>query len=159
MKFFEDIHVGEKTEVGQHTFMAAEIKTFAARYDPQRFHIDETEAARSHFGRLCASGWHTAAVWMQLTVRHRQREDEARRARGEPSAVLGPSPGFRELKWHKPVYAGDTITFATEVIATRPSNSRPGWGLMTARNTGTNQHGELVLSFVSAAFVERRPAG
>jgi len=156
MKFFEDVVVGERFEVGRHTFTADNIKAFARRFDPQLFHLDEAAAARSHFGALCASGWHTAAVWMRLMVEHQRREDDARRARDEPVAVLGPSPGFRELKWLKPVYIGDTITYSTEVIETRASSSRPGWGLMTIRNTGVNQKGEPVISFISVAFVERR---
>jgi len=157
MKFFEDIHVGETFEVGRHTFAADEIKAFAARFDPQAFHLDEAAATRSHFGALCASGWHTASVWMRLMVEHHRREDDRRRTRGERVAALGPSPGFRELKWLKPVYVGDTVTYASEVIETRASNSRPGWGLMSVRNTGVNQRGEPVISFVSVAFVERRP--
>ena len=158
MKFFEDIQVGERSELGQHTFTAADIKVFAARFDPQAFHLDEAAAARSHFGALCASGWHTAVVWMRLMIDHQHREDEARRARREPVAELGPSPGFRDLKWLKPVYVGDTINYAMEVIETRPSNSRPEWGLITLRNTGVNQNGEPVISFNSVAFVQRRGA-
>jgi acyl dehydratase len=73
--------------------------------------------------------------------------------------MLGPSPGFRDLQWLKPVYAGDTISYATEVVEKRPSLSRPQWGIMIARNTGANQHGEPVLAFVSTAFVERRVPG
>ena len=156
MKFFEDIAVGERMELGEHTFTASSIKAFARDFDPQPFHLDEAEAARSIYGALIASGWQTAAVWMRLMVDHQRREDDGRRARGEPVAALGPSPGFRELKWLKPVYAGDTVSYATEVIDARPSNSRPGWGLMTIRNAGVNQKGEPVISFVSAVFVERR---
>ncbi len=156
MKFFEDIVVGERHELGQHKFTVDSIKAFAARFDPQAFHIDETAAARSHFGALCASGWQTAATWMRLMVERVRREDEARLARGEPIAKLGPSPGFRDLKWLKPVYVADTVSYAMEVVEVRPSNSRPEWGLITLRNTGINQKGELVLSFVSTAFVERR---
>jgi len=158
MKFFEDIAVGDKIEIGKHTFTAEAIKAFAARFDPQAFHLDEAAAARSHFGALCASGWHTAAMWMRLMVDHHRREDEARKGRGEPVAVLGPSPGFRELKWVRPVYVGDTISYATEILETRASATRPQWGLMTIRNTGVNQKGELVISFVSVAFVARRSA-
>jgi acyl dehydratase len=158
MKFFDDINVGEHHDLGRHTFSAADIKAFARRFDPQPFHVDEAAAARSHFGALCASGWHTAAVWMRLMVEHQRREDAARRGRGEQVAELGPSPGFRELKWLKPVYVGDTVSYATEIIETRPSNSRPGWGLIMLRNTGVNQRGEPVISFVSVAFVERREA-
>ncbi len=158
MKFFEDIAVGERHELGRHMFTAEEIKTFAARFDPQAFHVDEAAAARSHFGALCASGWQTAAVWMRLMVDHQRRDDAARHVRGEAVARLGPSPGFRELKWLRPVYVGDTISYATEIVEARPSNSRPDWGLITLRNTGVNQKGELVISFVSVAFVERRQA-
>jgi acyl dehydratase len=88
---------------------------------------------------------------------YRRAEDDALRARGEPVAELGPSPGFRDLKWLKPVYVGDTVTYGTEVIELRPSKSRPAWGLMFNRNTGVNQDGALVMSFIGSAFVERRP--
>jgi acyl dehydratase len=157
MKFFEDIAIGERAELGSHTFTADDIKRFARKYDPQSFHLDEEAAARSHFGALVASGWHTASTWMRLMVEHHRREDEARRTRGESVASLGPSPGFRELKWLRPVYAGDTVTYSTEIVGKRASNSRPGWGLMSIRNTGVNQKGEPVISFISVAFLERRP--
>ena len=156
MKFFEDIVVGERMELGQHTFTAESIKAFARQFDPQPFHLDEEAASRSIYGALIASGWQTASIWMRLMVEYQRREDAARRARGEPVAELGPSPGFRELKWLKPVHVGDTVTYLTEIIETRPSNSRPGWGLMSIRNTGVNQKGEPVISFISVAFVERR---
>lgn len=156
MRFFEDIKVGDKTEVGSHTFTADAIKAFARKFDPQPFHLDEAAAAKSNFGALAASGWHTASAWMRLMVEHNGREDAAQRARGEAVAALGPSPGFRELKWLKPVYAGDTIRYSTEIVDLRASNSRPGWGLMSFKNTGVNQHNEPVISFISVAFVERR---
>ena len=156
MKFWDDIAVGDKSELGRFTFTAENIKAFARRFDPQAFHLDEAAAARSHFGALCASGWHTASIWMRLMVEHERGENAARRGRGEAVATLGPSPGFRELKWLKAVYVGDTVTYATEVIEKRPSASRPEWGLITIRNTGANQKGEAVISFISVAFVERR---
>jgi acyl dehydratase len=159
MKFFEDIRVGDKVEVGRHTFTAEAIKSFAARFDPQPFHLDEKAAARSHFRRLCASGWHTACIWMRLLIECRRREDEDRRARGEPVAALGVSPGFRDLQWLKPVYVGDTIVYSSEVIETRLLASWPRWGLVSSRNTGVNQRGEPVISFIGTAFVERRSDG
>lgn len=158
MKFFEDIQVGEVFALGRHSFGADEIKAFATRFDPQLFHVDEDAAARSHFGALCASGWHTAVVWMRLMVDFRRGLLETAQARGEPVAGIGPALGFRELKWLKPVFVGDTIDYASEVVETRHSNSRPGFGLMTIRSTGVNQHGEPVISFLSTTFVERRPA-
>jgi len=84
--------------------------------------------------------------------------DAAQRARGAAVAALGPSPGFRELKWLKPVYAGDTVSYTTEIVDKRVSNSRPDWGLMSIRNTGANQNGEPVISFTSVVFVQRRAA-
>jgi acyl dehydratase len=155
MRYFEDMRVGERTDLGSHTFTADEIMAFARRYDPQRFHVDEEAAAASHFGGLCASGWHTTAVFMRHFVEAERREAERLRARGEAPARDGPSPGIRDLRWLKPVYAGDTIRFAREVRDLRET-SRPGWGLMVALNTGTNQSGDLVLSFVGAKFAERR---
>lgn len=157
MKYFEDIRVGDTIELGRHIFTADDIKTFAKRFDPQRFHVDEAEGERSHFGALCASGWHTAVIWMRLTVDRRRREIEAARARGEPVASVGPALGFRELKWLKPVYVGDTIDYRSEVIEMRVSASRPGLGLMSIRSTGVNQHGDLAISFISTTLVERRP--
>lgn len=156
MTFFEDITIGEATEIGAHDFSAEEIKRFALAFDPQPFHTDETAAANSHFGGLCASGWHTLSVWMKLNVRSMQRIAHERAAAGAPAAKLGPSPGFDDLKWLKPVYAGDRITFSCEVIGKRASRSRPGWGLVSIRNTGRNQRGVDVISFIGHVFVERR---
>lgn len=156
MNFFEDIRVGDVYALGRHTFTAADIKAFATRFDPQPFHVDEAAAQKSHFGGLVASGWHTAAAWMRLMVDCRRRMTEEARARGELAGMIGPALGFRELKWAKPVYAGDTIEYAAEVVETRVSESRPGLGLMTVRSTGMNQNGDLVISFVSTTFIERR---
>lgn len=156
MKFFDDIQVGDVFEYGRHTFTAEAIKAFAARFDPQSFHLDEAAAARSHFGALCASGWHTALVWMRLMIDYRRRMDDAMRARGDPVAGVGPALGFRELRWPRPVYVGDTVAYKSEVLELRLSNSRPRSGLMTFRSTGVNQNGEQVLSLVSTTFVERR---
>jgi acyl dehydratase len=156
MTYLEDIRIGARREIGRHTFTAADIKAYAVRFDPQPFHIDEEAAKRSHFGALCASGWHTAALCMRFLVEDRRRLVAELEARGEPVAQWGPSPGFRELKWLKPVYVGDTITYATEPRETRVSKTRPGWGLLSSLNTGTNQRGELVYSFIGSAFVQRR---
>jgi acyl dehydratase len=156
MKLFEDIRVGDVFDVGRHTFTADNIKAFAGRFDPQPFHLDEAAAARSHFGALCASGWHTAVAWMRLMVDHRRGLEEAARSRGEPVAGIGPALGFRELKWLKPVYVSDTIAYKTEVVETRLPNSRPHVGLISLRTIGVNQNGEAVITFVSTTFVERR---
>ncbi|WP_230531656.1 MaoC family dehydratase [Microvirga roseola] len=155
--FFEDLIIGETDELGSYTFRADDIVDFARRFDPQRFHVDPEAARNSLFGGLCASGWHTASIWMKLMVVHRERVRAGALARGERVSRLGPSPGFTNLKWLKPVYAGDTVTYRSTVTGKRVSASRPGWGLVFHHNTGVNQHGEDVFAFDGAVFWERRP--
>ena len=156
MHFFEDLVVGQRREVGSFTFTAEDIKRFATQFDPQRFHLDEEAGRNSLFGGLAASGWHVGSVCMKLLVVDGQRQAKEAAARGEKVAVWGPSPGFRELRWIKPVLAGDTIAFASEIESLRTSEKRPQWGILQARNTGTNQRGEPVFSLLATAFVPRR---
>jgi acyl dehydratase len=156
MRFYDDLRVGDRVELGSHLFTADDIKTFAQQFDPQAFHVDEEQGVRSHFGALVASGWHTASIWMRKLVDHRKREAEAMQARGERIPQVGPSPGFRDLRWYKPVLVGDTISYAVEVIAMRVSQSRPDRGIVNMLGIGENQHGVRVISFESATFVERR---
>jgi acyl dehydratase len=92
-------------------------------------------------------------------INYRRHKDKQPPPPPEPVAQLGPSPGFRELKWLRPVYVGDTISYATEVVEARSLNSRPGWGIVSVRNTGVNQRGEPVMSFISTAFIECRDRG
>ncbi len=157
MPYFEDINIGDRRELGSFTFVADDIKKFAAKFDPQPFHLDEEAGRNSLFGGLAASGWHVAAVWMKLTVANFQREAAAVLARGEQPIPSGPSPGFTELKWIKPVLAGDTITYDSETTSKRRLESRPQWGLTKFFNTGVNQRGEMVFSFRGQAFVPLRP--
>jgi acyl dehydratase len=147
--YLEDLVPGVVETFEPRYFSAESIVGFAREFDPQPFHIDEAAARASHFGGLCASGWQTAATWMRQMLLHRGASTEGAR--------IGPSPGFRDLKWLKPVYAGDTITYDSTLTGTRPSGSRPGWGLALAHNTGRNQRGETVFSFESAVLWERRP--
>ena len=156
MRFFEDLQVGQRRELGSFTFTAELIKKFAAQFDPQAFHLDEEAGRNSLFGGLAASGWHVASVCMKLLVADAQRQAVEMAASGEKVAVWGPSPGFRELRWLKPVLAGDVISYASEVETLRTSEKRPEWGIAQARNTGTNQRGELAFSFLATAFVPRR---
>lgn len=156
MKFFEEYSLGERVEIGSHTFTAADIKRFAAAFDPQPFHMDEAKAVASHFGGLIASGWHSQAVWMKLNVRAWQKLQAERLAAALPLAAIGPSPGFDRLQWLRPIFAGDTVTFVNEVIATKPSRSKPQWGLVSFKAVGRNQAGEEVIAFIGHVFVERQ---
>ena len=119
MRFFDDIAVGERRELGSFTFTAENIKTFARQFDPQRFHLDEEEGRNSLFGGLAASGWHVGSVCMRLLVEDGKRQAEAALQRGEEVAVWGPSPGFTELKWLKPVLAGDTLKGTCTILSAR----------------------------------------
>ena len=156
MRFFEDIEIGQRREIGAYTFTADAIKAFAAKFDPQRFHLHEEEGRKSLFGGLAASGWHVGSACMSLLVADGQRLMKEAVARGDNLAVWGPSPGFRDLRWLKPVLASDTVNFVNVVVDKRTSGSRPGWGILQARTTGTNQRGEEVYSILATAFVPMR---
>jgi acyl dehydratase len=148
---FDEIAVGTHRDLGQHRFSAAEIIDFAKIYDPQPFHLGEAAAVNSPFGGLIASGWHTAAVFMKQLLATRQHDAARQIALGKRIVVPGPSPGFQLLKWLKPVYAGDTLTFATQVVGKRRT-SKQGWGIITSQNRAINQNDEPVLTFSSAVF-------
>ena len=156
MIYFEDTRLGERHTLGSFTFTADAIKAFARGYDPQAFHLDEEAGRRSLFGGLAASGWHTASVYMKLLVAYLKDYAEAAEARGERAAPSGPSPGFKNLKWPRPVLAGDTITYTYEATAMRPLASRPEFGLVSGTTTAVNQRGEIVLFFENAVFLPRR---
>ncbi|WP_457299808.1 MaoC family dehydratase [Phyllobacterium sp. P5_D12] len=144
---------GVERDLGTYTFEADEIISFATKYDPQRFHVDPEAAKKSNFGGLCASGWHTTAVWMRLNVKDIMSEVKSAIARGEQPPQFGPSPGFENLKWLKPVYAGDTIRFTRTINSTRALKSRPGWSMMQMSSAAYNQAGDKVLEFDSAALI------
>ena len=156
MRFLEDLEVGARRELGAFTFTPESIRKFAVQFDPQPFHLDEEAGRRSLFGGLAASGWHITAVSMKLLVADGERQMAEARARGEQPAVWGPSPGFRDLRWLRPVLAGDTISYASEIEAVRATASKPGWGIVQARTTATYQRGEVVCTFLSSAFVPQR---
>jgi acyl dehydratase len=144
MQYFEDLAVGQIFGSGRLTVSADEIKEFAARFDPQPFHLDEAAAKSSLFGGLAASGWHTAALTMRLIV-----GGEFRPAGG----IIG---GGGELTWLKPVRPGDELHTESEILETRASRSRPGEGLVKVRVTTLNQHGEAVQTFTPTLLVTRR---
>jgi acyl dehydratase len=156
--YFEDLEVGDRVELGALHFSEADVVRFGTAFDPQYFHVDPAAAKASHFGGLIASGWHTAAGWMKAMVASRTAGASAAAARGGRPARLGPSPGFRQLRWIKPVFAGDTIAYSSAIFEKRESASRPGWGIVRHYNTGVNQKGETVFSFIGSVFWERRPA-
>lgn len=145
--------IGKKIVIGTHHFTADAIVTFARKFDPQRFHVDEEAARTAVFGALCASGWHTAAVWMKYNVAHGARLREAAKAAGKEPPEFGPSPGIRDLRWYRPVFVGDDITYARTVERIRALSSRPGWSSVATHAEAWNQRGEPVMSFRSSVLV------
>lgn len=158
MNSFEDVEIGSSVEIGSHAFAADEIIAFARRWDPQPFHIDPEAAKLSLFGGLVASGWHTACMWMRLNVADGRRRAAQAIAAGLEPPRYGPSPGIADVRWPRPVFAGDTVSYGWTITATRPLASRPEWGLVEYAAHGTNQNGEPVLSFTGKVFMGRRRA-
>ena len=144
--YWEDFRVGETVAMGNHTFAEEEMIDFARKFDPQPFHIDPVAARDSYFGGLIASGWHTCAIAMRLLC-----DNYINR-----SASLG-SPGIENVRWLKPVHAGDTISYRRVVLEARPSNSRPDMGLVKSRTKALNQKGEMVMTFEGWGMFGRRP--
>lgn len=145
-RYLEDFAVGQTFGSGRLRVDEERIKTFAAEFDPQPFHLDATAASQTLFRGLAASGWHTAAMTMRLLV-----ESELRPAGG----IVG--AGFDELRWPRPVRPGDELRVETEVLEVRPSKSRPGQGMIKIRTTTLNQDGEPVQISVGNLVVLRRP--
>jgi len=142
--------IGVTVTLGSHTFEPEAVKAFARKYDPQPFHMDEAAARNSVLGGLCASGWHTAAAWMKCNL------TSHRPAGGwdGPEPEFGPSPGFRNLRWLKPVYAGETVTYTRTALGHRPLASRPGWRILTVKAEGFDSTGDKVIEFESAVLVK-----
>lgn len=155
--FFEEVRLGAQADLGEHTFTEEEIIRFATAYDPQPIHIDPAAAEGGYYGGLIASGWHTASIAMRLWVDHLASERASSMASpGDRLPQAGPSPGLKELKWLRPVRPGDTIRYANRVIEKVELRSRPRWGIVRRRFSGTNQHGDDVIGFVGQVFTERR---
>ncbi len=148
MIYFEDLEVGAETDFGTYEVTREEVLEFAGKYDPQPFHLSDQEAEKTHFGRLAASGWHTAAMTMAVI---------ARKVVGEEQAGLG-SPGIDELRWLKPVYPGDTLHVRGVILDKRESVSKPEIGSFRTKTTVTNQDGIPVMTFISIVLMRRRPS-
>jgi acyl dehydratase len=142
--YLDDLYVGQRFTSGTHRMEAARIKEFAAEFDPQPFHLDETAAEASIFKGLAASGWHTAAVAMRLLVS------------GGPPFANGIVGFGGEFTWPRPTRPGDILHIETEIIEITPSRSKPHQGIVTIRSTMLNQNGEAVYVLTAKLLVFRR---
>lgn len=143
--YLEDFAAGQVFRSGSLTVTAEDIKAYAAQFDPQPFHLDESAAKASLFGGLAASGWHTASLTMRLLVDG-----------GAPIAggIIG--AGTDELRWLRPVRPGDRLRVESEVLEVAPSRSRPEQGRMRLRSTTLNQNDQPVMVFIANLIVPRR---
>jgi acyl dehydratase len=144
--YLEDLAPGLRSSTASHTLDAAQIKAFAATFDPQPFHLDEAAAKDTLFGGLAASGWHTAALTMRLLVT------------SGPALAGGYLGAGGEISWPRPTRPGDVLHVESEVIEVTPSRSRPDRGMATIRNETKNQRGEVVQVLIAKLVVPRRPA-
>ena len=146
--FYEDIEPGQVFTSRSEVLTRDRIVQFATEFDPQPQHVDEAAAATSLFGELVASGWHTGAVTMRLQI----------------EALFGRFPGgamgarLDSLAWTQPVRPGDALSVQVEVLAKRPTRSRPDRGLLSLQTTTLNQHGEPVQVMIASVLVPRRPS-
>ena len=144
-RYLEDFVAGQTFSSGRARITAEEIQAFAAKFDPQPFHLGESAAKQSFFRGLAASGWHTAAITMRLLV-----ESDLKPAGG----VIG--AGFDEFRWPRPVRPGDELHIECEVLEVRPSRSLPDSGFIKLRTTTLNQHNDPVQIQISNLLVLRR---
>jgi acyl dehydratase len=146
--YLDDLRPGQTFALGRRSVPREEIVEFARAWDPQPFHLDEAAAQASIYGQLIASGWHTACVFMRLFA-------DGLLSR---TAAIG-SPGLDELRWLKPVYAGDGLDARVEILEVRPSRSRPDRGAARIRCVVSNQRGDEVLTMIATVMFLRRAAG
>ena len=147
MLYWEDMDVGVERLFGTYAVTREDVLEFARKYDPQPFHLSDEAAAQTHFGRIAASGWHTAAMTMRVIVDMLGRESQA---------GLG-SPGVDELRWLRPVYPDDTLTVHGKIVDKTPSRSKPHIGTIRTETTVINQDGVTVMHFYSIVLMQRRP--
>ena len=147
MQYFEDLEIGRSQSFGNRAVVREEVMEFAAKYDPQAFHLDDEAAAKTHFGRLSASGWHTCAMVMSMLVENLKVNKQA---------GLG-SPGVDELRWLKPVYPGDTLRCESEILSKRVSATKPEMGFFKSKLVVFNQDDQPVMSMISNGIIATRP--
>lgn len=147
--YFDDVELGAETLFGHYDVTRDEVLDFARKYDPQPFHLSDEAAAKTYFGRLSASGWHTCAMTMAVIARH---------VVATKQAGLG-SPGIDELRWLKPVYPGDRLTVTGTVVDKVPSRSKPDIGTIRTQTVVTNQDGVAVMRYTSIVMMQRRGGG
>lgn len=148
--YFEDLNVGDRQTLGSYEVTREEVLAFAEKYDFQPFHLSDEAAAETFFGRLAASGWHTASMVMAMLLKGASADPE--RHEHKQGAI-----GVDELRWVKPVYPDDTLSGHNEITEKIESKSRPNLGIVKTKITVVNQHGEVVMTSRPIVMWLRRP--
>jgi acyl dehydratase len=147
--YLEDLEPGSTVTGGPITVSEADVIAYARQFDPQPFHSDPEAARGSFFNGLALSGWHTASLSMKMLA----ESPLGRIANGLVGIEI------RQMRWPRPARPGDTLTLTVQIMETKASRSRPGWGTALLHWTCRNQHGEAVLELDNVAWVARRPQG
>jgi acyl dehydratase len=150
--FMEEIELHQRIALGTYTFTRENMIAYSRKFDPVGFHVDEAAGKASPYGAMTAAGLHTACGWMACYVAKNSAERLALERQGKTLPEVGPSPGFKNMCWLKPVFVGDVISYFTTATTKRALRSRAGWAMVSGFNEGVNQNGETVFTFESAVL-------
>ncbi len=155
-RYFEDLSLGLRYELGTYTFTDENIRSFSSRFAPVPFHSSAEVAEQGLFGSIAAVGFHICCAWMPCFLKTLEQHQTQKLNAGEILPEIGPGAGLKNIRWHIPVHAGDMVSYSAEVTALRDLKSKPAWGLVTAFSEGHNQHGKCVVSFESSMLTAKR---
>ena len=148
MRYFEDFTVGQVVELGTLPPLSEEeIIAFARQWDPQPFHTDPVAAKDSIYGGLIASGWQTALRTMRLQVEKLLNDTDAQG-----------STGVENIRFRKPVRAGDRLSARWTVLVAEPSAKRPTLGKVLGRTELIDEGGDVVYSVEGWSLIGRHPS-
>ena len=144
---FEDFEVGQVIDLGSYAVTAAEIREFASEFDPQRFHLDEAAAEASLLGRLAASGWHVCSMFMRMLAESWLNKTTSMGSNGVP-----------EVKWLRPVFAGEVLSGVVTIMSKRVSSKRPEMGIFQCLFELFNEVGEKKTEMTAVVFMRVKAA-
>ena len=144
---FEDFEVGQVIDLGSYAVTAEEIREFANEFDPQRFHLDEEVGEASLLGGLAASGWHVCSMFMRMLAESWLNKTTSMGSNGVP-----------EVKWLKPVFAGEVLSGVVTIMSKRVSSKRPEMGIFQCLFELFNEVGEKKTEMTAVVFMRVKAA-
>ena len=155
--FLGEFKPGQVFPLGSYTFTAENIRSYSTAFAPVGFHMNADQAEKGLFGKTAAAGFHTCSGWMTCFVAANTKARTDRASTGEALPEIGPSPGIANVRWQRPVFPGEAISYRSTVVASRALASRPGWGMVTFLSEGHNASNALVMRFEGRVLVQSRP--